>query len=74
MLEKRMFYEQLLRSHIFGSVFVSEPGANFMSGMSTSVYKLGPNLISAGSDREFDRSASMDMGGVAIRMRIRDLC
>ncbi|MCL7453623.1 MAG: hypothetical protein M8467_11320 [Anaerolineae bacterium] len=72
--QKRTYYEQLLKSYIFGPVFVRDPGANFMSGMSTYVYKLGPNLIGGGPDREFDRSASRDIGGVAIRMRIRDLC
>jgi hypothetical protein len=72
--QKRTYYEQLLKSYIFGPVFVSDPGANFMSGMSTYVYKLGPNLIGGGPDREFDRSASMDIGSVAVRMRIRDLC
>jgi hypothetical protein len=72
--QKRTYYEQLLKSHIFGPVFVSDPGAHFMSGMSTYVYKLGPNLIGGRPDREFDRSASMDIGGVAMRMRIRDLC
>jgi hypothetical protein len=72
--QKTTYYEQLLRSHIFGPIFVREPGDNFVSGMSTYVYKLGPNLIGGGPDRAFDRSASMDIGGVAIRMRIRDLC
>jgi len=72
--QRRMYYEQLAKSHIFGYVFVSDPAARFMSGMSTYAYKLGPNLIGGGPDREFDRSASMDMGGVAMRMRIRDLC
>jgi hypothetical protein len=71
---RKTYYEQLLKSYIFGRVFVSDPGANFMSGMSTYVYKLGPNLIGGGPDSEFDRSASMDIGGVAIRMRTRDLC
>lgn len=72
--QKGTYYAQLLKSYIFGPVFVSGPGANFMSGMSTYVYKLGPNLIGGGPDREFDRTASMDIGGVAMRMRIRDLC
>jgi hypothetical protein len=72
--QKRTYYEQLLRSYIFGPLFVREPGDSFVSGMSTYVYKLGPNLIGGGPDRAFDRSASMDIGGVAIRMRIRDLC
>ena len=35
--QKRMYYEQLLKSYIFGPVFVRDPGANFMSGMSTYV-------------------------------------
>jgi len=72
--QKRTYYEQLLKSYIFGPVFVKDPSANFMSGMSAYVYKLGPNLIGGGPHREFDRSASMDIGGVAMRMRIRDLC
>jgi len=72
--QRGTYYEQLLKSYIFGPVFVSDPGASFMSGMSTYVYKLGPNLIGGGPEREFDRNASMDIGGVAMRMRIRDLC
>jgi hypothetical protein len=72
--QKRTHYEQLLKSYIFGPVFVSDPGADFMSAMSTYVYKLGPNLIGGGPEREFDRSASMDIGSIAIRMRLRDLC
>jgi len=72
--QRGTYYAQLLKSYIFGPVFVSDPGANFMSGMSTYVYKLGPDLIGGGPDREFDRSASMDIGGVSMRMRIRDLC
>jgi hypothetical protein len=72
--QKRTHYEQILKSYIFGPAFVKDPGAHFMSGMSTYVYKLGPNLIGGGPDREFDRSACMDIGGVAMRMRIRDLC
>lgn len=72
--QKRTYYEQVLKSYIFGHVFVTDPGANFMNGMSTYVYKLGPNLIGGGPDREVDRSLSMEIAGVAIRMRIRDLC
>ncbi len=72
--QRGAYHAQLLKSYIFGPVFVSVPGANFMSGTSTYVYKLGPDLIGGGPDREFDRSASMDIGGVAMRMRIRDLC
>jgi hypothetical protein len=72
--QKKTYYEQVSKSYVFGYVFVSDPGANFLSGMSTYVYKLGPNLIGGGQDREFDRSLSMDIGSVAARMRIRDLC
>jgi hypothetical protein len=72
--QKRTYYGQLSKSHVFGHVFVSDPSANFMSGMSTYVYKLGPNLIGGGQERDFDRSVSMEIGSVAARMRIRDLC
>jgi hypothetical protein len=72
--QKKTYYERLSKSYVFGYVFVSDPGDNFLSGMSTFVYKLGPNLIGGGQEREFDRSLSMDIGSVAVRMRIRDLC
>jgi hypothetical protein len=72
--QKKRYYEQLSQSYVFGPVFVNKSGADFMSAMSTYVYKLGPNLMGSGQDREFDRSVSMDIGSVAIRMRLRDLC
>lgn len=72
--QKKMYYERLSKSFIFGSTFIRDPDANFLNGMSTYVYKLGPNLIGVGQDRELDRILSMGIGGVAVRMRIRDLC
>jgi hypothetical protein len=72
--QRKTYYEQLSKSYVFGHVFVSDPGANFLSGMSSYVYKLTPNLIGGGQDREFDRSVSRDIGSVAARMRTRDLC
>jgi hypothetical protein len=72
--QKKTYYERLSKSYIFGRIFMRDPDANFLNGMSTYVYKLGQNLIGGGQDRELDRSLSMGIGGVAVRMRIRDLC
>lgn len=72
--QKKTYYERLSKSYIFGRIFIRDPDANFLNGMSTYVYKLGPNLIGVGQDRELDRILSMGIGGVAVRMRIRDLC
>lgn len=72
--QKKTHREQMLRSFIFGRLFMKHPDDNFLNGMSTYIYKLGPHLIGGGEDREMDRRISMGIGGVAIRMRIRDLC
>ena len=72
--QKRAYYEQLSNSFIYGRFFMTDPDANYLNGMSTYVYKLGPFLIGGGKDRELDRSLSMGIGGVAVRMRIRVLC
>jgi hypothetical protein len=72
--QKKAYHEHLSKSYIFGRVFMSDPNANFLNGMSTYVYKLGPSLIGGEKERELDRSLSMGIGGVSVRMRIRDLC
>jgi hypothetical protein len=42
--------------------------------MCTYMLKLGPRLVGGGEDRESDRRATMGVGGIAARMRLRDLC
>jgi len=72
--QKKIYHDQLTKSYIYGRVFMRDPADNFLNGMSTYVYKLGPNLIKGSGERDLDRSLSMGIGGLAVRMRIRDLC
>jgi hypothetical protein len=45
----------------------------FLSGVSTLMLKLGPDLIGKGRKRFLDRLASGGIGGIVLRMRVRDL-
>jgi hypothetical protein len=45
----------------------------FLSGVSTLMLKLGPDLIGKGRKRFLDRLASRGIGGIVLRMRVRDL-
>jgi hypothetical protein len=45
----------------------------FLSGVSTLMLKLGPGLIGKGRKRFLDRLASRGIGGIVLRMRVRDL-
>ena len=45
----------------------------FLSGVSTLMLKLGPGLIGIGRKRFLDRLASRGIGGMVLRMRVRDL-
>jgi hypothetical protein len=62
------------RSLVWGTHFTAGAGTSYLSGMGTYVLKLGPQLIGGGKDRESDRRATMGVGGIAARMRLRDLC
>ena len=45
----------------------------FLSGVSTLMLKLGPDLIGKGRKRFLDRLASRGIGGIVLRMRVREL-
>ena len=62
------------KSYIFGRHFHKDPTATYLSGMSTYMLKLGPNLIGGGEERNIDRMISMGVISVAARMRLRDIC
>jgi hypothetical protein len=62
------------KSYIFGRYFHKDPHATYLSGMSTYMLKLGPNLIGGGEERNIDRMIAMGVISVAARMRLRDIC
>jgi hypothetical protein len=56
------------------SELLQESGDNaFLSGLSTLMLKLGPNLIGNGRKRFLDRLSSKGIGGIVLRMRVRDI-
>ncbi len=61
-------------SYIWGTHFSDKAGANYLSGMGTYMLKLGPRLLGGGEERKIDLRATMGVGGIAARMRLRDLC
>ena len=62
------------RSYIFKGFFLKDPHDNYLSGMSTFMSKLSPQLIEGGKERDIDRIASQSIGPVAVRMRLREIC
>jgi hypothetical protein len=58
------------RSYIFGRYFHKDPAATYLSGMSTYMLKLGPNLIGGGEERNIDRMIAAGVISVAARMRL----
>lgn len=61
-------------SFIFGKYFHKDPDANYLSGMSTYMLKLGPYLLGGGEERNMDRMIAMGVSSVSARMRLRDIC
>lgn len=61
-------------SYIWGTHFSNKTESNYVNGMGTYMLKLGPLLLGGGEKREIDRRATMSVGGIAARMRMRDLC
>jgi len=56
------------------SELLQESGDNaFLTGLSTLMLKLGPNLIGNGRKRFLDRLSSKGIGGIVLRMRVRDI-
>jgi len=66
---------KFLTNHSFTmSELLQHKGDNaFLSGVSTLMLKLGPDLIGKGRKRFLDRLASRGIGGIVLRMRVRDL-
>jgi hypothetical protein len=62
------------KSYIFGRYFHKDPNATYLSGMSTYMLKLGPNLMGGGEERNIDRMIAMGVISAAARMRLRDIC
>jgi hypothetical protein len=56
------------------SELLQENGDNaFLTGLSTLMLKLGPGLIGKGRKRFLDRLSSKGIGGIVLRMRVRDI-
>ena len=62
------------RSYIYRGFFLKDPHKTYLSGMSTLMSKLGPQLIGGGKERDIDRQASQSIGPVSARMRLMDIC
>jgi hypothetical protein len=70
-----VFLKIFLANHSFTmSELLQNKGDNaFLSGVSTLMLKLGPDLIGKGRKRFLERLASRGIGGIVLRMRVRDL-
>jgi hypothetical protein len=67
---KRFFINH---SFIMADLLSEKTEDNFLSGISTLLLKMGPELIGGGSKRFLDRLSSMGIGGIVLRMRLRDI-
>jgi hypothetical protein len=67
---KRFFAK---RSYIMADFFSEKKEDNFLSGLSTLLLKMGPDLIGGGRNRLFDRIASKGIGGMVLRMRLLEI-
>jgi hypothetical protein len=61
------------RSFTMAELLQNKGDNAFLSGVSTLMLKLGPGLIGKGRKRFLDRLASRGIGGIVLRMRVRDL-
>jgi hypothetical protein len=61
------------RSFTVAELLQSKGDNAYLSGVSTLMLKLGPNLIGKGRKRFLDRLAAKGIGGIVLRMRLRDL-
>lgn len=61
------------RSFIMSELLKGNDADEYLTGISTLMLKLGPNLIGKGRKRFFDRLSSGGIGGIVLRMRVRDL-
>jgi hypothetical protein len=61
------------RSFIMAELFRKDGDSAFLTGISTLMLKLGPELIGKGKKRFLDRLSSRGIGGIVLRMRVRDI-
>jgi hypothetical protein len=61
------------RSFIMAELFRIDGDGAFLTGISTLMLKLGPELIGKGRKRFLDRLSSRGIGGIVLRMRVRDI-
>jgi hypothetical protein len=67
---KRFFAKH---SFIMADLLSEKKEDKFLSGLSTLLLKMGPDLIGRGRRRFLDRLASKGIGGMVLRMRLRDI-
>jgi hypothetical protein len=67
---KRFFAKH---SFIMDDLLSEKKEDKFLSGLSTLLLKMGPDLIGRGRRRFLDRLASKGIGGMVLRMRLRDI-
>jgi hypothetical protein len=61
------------RSFIMAELLQVDGNNAFLTGLSTLMLKLGPNLIGKGRKRFLDRLSSKGIGRIVLRMRVRDI-
>jgi len=61
------------RSFAMSELLQESNADEYLTGISTLMLKLGPNLIGKGKKRFFDRLSSRGIGGIVLRMRVRDI-
>lgn len=61
------------RSFVMSELLQESNADEYLTGISTLMLKLGPNLIGKGKKRFFDRLSSKGIGGIVLRMRVRDI-
>ena len=61
------------RSFIMSELLQENGDNEYLTGLSTLMLKLGPNLIGKGRKRFLDRLSSKGIGGIVLRMRVRDI-
>lgn len=67
---KRFFIKH---SYIMADLLSEKKDDSFLSGLSTLLLKMGPDIIPGGSKWFFDRLSSKGIGGMVLRMRLRDI-
>jgi hypothetical protein len=60
-------------SYVMADLLSQDKKDSYLSGISTMMLKLGPGLIGGGRKMFLDRLASMGLGAITLRMRLRDI-